>query len=523
MIQSPVAVNSCWENTENNIPSLTGTINAITETNEPFLSKANLALQNGASYLNIFFESSSPETFRNFSLNEMKFSPSGILFNSGDGNSSALTFVIPPAPVAEKKVCIPILNRRISPPPTILSQTFDYPVEISGASSIQNACQWCYNFHYDITSSAATQDTYKLQLFLSAAETDEKKNLQSAADISLARAFAQFLFVYPAISADLDKYLLAVTPLNAKSNSIEIVNAGYAVDAFVSITKTVTQSWADFSVKENSAKENQTQAQLTYSIVESADELTGDLLISINAGSDQAPFTGKITIPGYTTLTIDNTKNVYKFSDSNGTFLSFSGRLKNSMRIFSPNSFVDIMNTENIFTEIQIARNENLFGDAINGWEPANSGFISSSLRISRKKFAPLLDSDIPINIATVSPSETKQSLQNLIRNLFAALTKNVVDPQFIMSGSISYSYPQKDPDIPVTIPVSLFPQTNIETSEHARATADMWSLALQNWIQHTQTSEGKFLFAITIISTIDLKTPKLKLSLFLSLEDFVY
>jgi hypothetical protein len=525
LIQSPFSINSCWKKPGSITPSLTGKITGTNSlaTNEDFLSNGNLLLQNGTSYLSYFFDSASPETYRNFSFSNVNFSINSLKLNDGKSNSP-MVFAFPPAICSSANVNIPI-PIRVSPPISLaVSQNLEYAAT-SENPSVAQARKWKYIFGYQIDPASVVQDTYKLQLNLNVPDASEKPQLKIPPySFSPAQALAQFIAVYPGISADLDKYLLAVNEVTVNNNSIGIYNARCVVQAFTEITKAFSESWANFSPTKNIVKENAIATNIVYTIIESEENINGNLLISVVPNSDGDLLSGtSVAIPGYMAIQDKVMKNVYRYSDDKGNFLSFANRTENVSRIFSPSSPFDILSEENVFPILTILRNEDLNGDEFHGWSESNPEFIYATHQISPpQKLSPFLVYNSDIDIATISsvnyPPQPKRILQNQMRAMLEALTENVSEENISFKAAISYSY--KESGVEFNLPVTLCQQTEINVGDKGQFFADQLCEAITLWQQNAnpETLEGKYLFQVEIFSSINPAIPKLQLSLFLKL-----
>jgi LysM repeat protein len=137
---------------------------------------------------------------------------------------------------------VPVLNRALPVPPTVQTQTATFG-NASGSTEGLTPAQlaiWDYAFTY--TYASAAQDEIGITITLNA-----PPSVQTAPDLNdtdpLFTALADFITSYPAISADLDTYLLKI---DGKTNDATLVaSATAAVEAFQTRVTAVASAYAE--------------------------------------------------------------------------------------------------------------------------------------------------------------------------------------------------------------------------------------------------------------------------------------
>ena len=156
--------------------------------------------------------------------------------------SQWLAFINPLTPDDLGTQYVPVLNRALPIPPTVQQQSGTGTNALQPTTGLTPAqlATWDYAFTYSY--AAAAQDDVSITITLNAAGQGSNASVRD--DTSpLFTALADFITNYPAISADLDLYLVQIT--GGTQDETVIANAAAAVAAFQTRVSAVAQAYAD--------------------------------------------------------------------------------------------------------------------------------------------------------------------------------------------------------------------------------------------------------------------------------------
>ncbi|MBB6271641.1 hypothetical protein HDF26_002098 [Pedobacter cryoconitis] len=554
-VQTPVTVNSCYTGSNNeppaapyvpafygNIqgygPSIPGESGVIPASTEYSLSTAKVPAANGNSWLSYMFQSKDTARYRAFEFDHIQYNithiENQIQSVPGMGDylaSSWLNFVIPVDATWNTvgPITIPVPLRAYPTPPSVTGQSFSYPAAgLSDEVTVAEAKNWIYQFDYK--NSNAAQDMMNLQLQLN---IPAGNGMMSASEehITLDQALAQFMSVYPQISADFDAYLLKMS----STTTVDSNSPGYlAVQAFIEVIQSVATAWAAWNqvnpVKATlQSKPNSFKAMdlpqpvlLNYSVTETGQDETGYLIIAVagDAANTLNVIPG-INITGYTAESsgVPNSWLYYVMVNGTKVYLHKDDANDDHFRhVFLQD--LDIINIQNAWSGVSITRNNELIETEGGQWEVTNPYFIyQTPMVMFYTKLIPLLSGCQAINIASIGGNGSPRPLQENMEALFNALTEDGT-MSFLTKLSCNYTYTIAGSGLEVTIPVLLALPFELSAADHGKEFADTLSTELQAWLTaHIEDSNnGGFTFLIEVYSGFDQNLLLLQLNFYLNL-----
>jgi hypothetical protein len=558
-VQTPVAIDSDYTGPNNDppaapyVPWLYGTMigndpsvpdesGSVPASTEYALSTAKVPMGNGSSWLTYMFEAKDTAASRSFAFGNMQYVVSHVEqqiqpVQGIDGYlaSTWLTFVLPLDDALSNvgPITIPIPLRAYPTPPSILSQAGLYPVN-DGATppiTIPQIRDWNYTYTYQ--NAAAAQDTIntKVEFNIPAVASGGMRAANGDTAPTLDQALAQFLTVYPLLSADLDANLLTLTAADVAGNTDKAQKAGYAVQALIAMADVVATAWATTNqvnprkpqaMMGAMAFETPQVSSLSYTVVETGEKNTGDLVITISpVTGQQSTIIPSVDLNGYTRDPGGNS-TVNRYKNSQGVYLSYDNRNLDPQRIMSLDG-LDILQWQNSWAGVSVTRNQDLIQNEDGTWQTTNPLFIYQTPMVRfYDKLIPLLHSNQSVDIATINsnnfPNEQQRTIQENIEQLFIALTQSASMTSVPMKFSVDYQYTIAGTSLPVTLPVLLIPSGALTISDNGKQLADAIAGALTDWLKaHSpNTNNAEFSFNMTIYSVSDPNTPVLQVPLYL-------
>ncbi|MGV3597402.1 MAG: hypothetical protein ACO1PI_05990 [Bacteroidota bacterium] len=539
-------------------PSVPGSNNAPKST-EYSLSTAKVPTANGNSWLTYMFEAKDAAESRSFSFGDMKYKVSHIEFDIQQvpdmGNylaSSWLTFIVPldgdvagaASPLASMEEVgetpIPVPLRAYPTPPSISAQNTDYPVNDNNPPNpvtIQDARTW--NYIYTYQNPSAAQDTVVTEVQFNVAQGQQSSYVSAnTQNLPMYQSLAQFMSVYPAISADFDNYLAQLTPANLSSTNPAAINARYAMLAFIKVVQQVAKQWkqtnqvnprVQSAMKMDAAPPPAPPYTLSYTITESAQETTEYLLVTITPGDTKsAATTIAVNIEGYTAEQASSSQYLYYKLDNSGAkqYLLYEDRNTIVSRTVELQG-LDILNTQNAWSSVAVIRNEELLQNSNGVWLTTNPLFIYQTPQVMfYNKLIPLLSSNTSIDIATVGttqyPVKPQRPLSQHMLALFDALTENISSgvTGYTMKIQCNYNYTIPGTSLPVEVPVLLITPTDISVSDNGASIANMLTAGITDWLANKpQSNGGNYTFDFIAYSNTDEYVPILQLPLTLAVS----
>ncbi|MDB5121920.1 MAG: hypothetical protein JWP94_49 [Mucilaginibacter sp.] len=549
-------------------PSIPGHSTAPKST-EYSLSTSKVPVANGNSWLTYMFEAKDAAESRSFKFGDMEYNVSHLEFDiqqvpemNNYLASSWLTFIVPldgdiaKAPSPLSHMCdvgitqIPVPLRTYPTPPSVSAQNFDYPVNGNSIPplppppiTIQNVRTWDYSYTYQNPSAA--QDTIITQIQFNVTQDHENAYLKSgSSNLGLYQALAQFMSVYPAISADFDNYLSQLTPATLTPTLLPVINSRYALLAFISVVKHVADMWG----KTNQVNPRKKTAMLSvgqtppkpytlsYAITEEAQDETGYLIVSVQPNDTESstkPIV--VNIDGYISSgpTAGPNKTyyyLYYFKDNlgNKAYLTYDNRNDKPSRTVELDN-LDILSTQNAWSSVAVIRNKELLQNPDLTWQTTNPLFIYQTPQVMfYNKLIPLLNCNTSIDIATIGtksyPVQPQRTLEVHMLALFDALTQNVdsaVDG-YTVKMQCDYIYIIQGNTLAVEIPVLMVTPTELMIADGGRSVADMVANGISSWLSNNQPPKNLgqgYNFSFTAYSSTDTNVPILQVSFTLLLS----
>ncbi|WP_210521567.1 hypothetical protein [Hymenobacter terricola] len=559
-VQTPVTVSSSWSgpNTDPPVagspPRLYGQLVGAPLGNDAggvfeqefSLTTAKLPIGTGDSWLTYLFQCRDAADFASFPFGGMQFAITHVEWNyeavegvEGYLGSSWLALVLPGALPASftnvGPVTVPVPLRAYPTPPSVTAQSAVNPSpEATPANAVLAARSWDYQFSYQ--ASNVNQDTVAVQVqFNVGTASANGLTLGTNPILPLAQALAQFMGVYPAISADFDQHLTQVTTAAASGP------AWQALQAFILLAQNVATAWAttnqvnplkagpqlratppaaptfvklDFQVEESSLKENP----------------QNPLLVTVSAAAaNPLPLLLGLDIPGYTRASAGSGAGwvQYSYTDPAGQPLLFANRNLVPTRLATAPA-VDILNQQNGWAGLRIIRNQDLLQvpGSPTDWQPTNPLFIyQTPLVMFFSQLAPLFAGTAPINLAQLPAAgggaAQPRSLADNVLALVAALTQAVTVSSLTAKVECEYAYTLPS-GLPVTLPVLLALPFPLPTADPTNAFATTLTAALTAWQEQHQPNPtgGQWLFDISLFSAYGSGPPMLRLAFELLLAD---
>lgn len=521
-------------------PSVPGSATAPKST-EYSLSTAKVPIAKGTSYLTFLFEAKDAANSRSFAFGDMQYQVSHIEFDIQavpDMNdylaSSWLAFIIPINSAGSPLLSmgdigstqIPVPLRAYPTPPSISVQNFDYQPALGGQATVTSMRDWTYCYTYQNPSAA--QDTVLTKIQFNVTQAQQDSNVKNnAKKLPVYQALAQFISVYPAISADLDSAIAQLTPATMVSTSSDAIKARYALLAFISIVNDVAAALT--AVQSTTLATPATPYTLSYKITESAQSITNYLVVTVNAQDSPSMAQAiSVNIDGYTALPVTGQKDAFVYYKTNPggtkTYLDYSKRNDQPSRTISV-AGLDILNTQNAWSSVAVLRNEELLQNKDGSWQKTNPDFIYQTPQVMfYNKLIPLLNNPDAIDIATIGtksyPVQPTRTLQNHLLALCDALTQQTTNP-YTIKMQCDYTYIIPGTNLPVDVPVLLLTPTDIDPADHGSAVANVIYNGLSAWMANNpQSNGGSYLFNMVAYSGTDNFVPVLQSSFTLSLTN---
>lgn len=377
--------------------------------------------------------------------------------------SSWLSFILPftheSTGLGDLKIPIPLRAYPTSPSLTAQGYIAHCPqfnqqtmLSLNDEDKLAVAKAWDYDYSYDYLR--AQQDTIYTDILLNIRQGAMNTALfKDDTDPDLFAALMQFSNAYPAIQADLNRYLPDQS------------NPQFALSAMKSLAwlaGRVAKAWGtwieqkklygDFSAGDSNYK---------YQVVEDHIDIDGETVLTITVTPRDGTVYAlpDIHVPGWEMHVHEQTADkktfvYYNMVDGVKQYLTpsiASGITARSIRFKDFN----IIKEENAWSGLSIVRNKILVPRI-----PTNDDFIYETPVIRFVNIlTPLLDPDIDINMAVYTPAG-KHKLQEYISNFFKAFFDEIKDKTTtrVVKTAVSYSYTlNEDPDgLRVDIPISM-------------------------------------------------------------------
>ncbi|MEM6456884.1 MAG: peptidoglycan-binding protein, partial [Acidobacteriota bacterium] len=417
------------------------------------------------------------------SISHMEIDRTTVPGIEGYVQSRWLAFVSGPfdVPLGASTLDIPVLNRTLPTPPTMLAQSADK--HVLNPSTPTELAQWDYAFRY--LNQQAAQDAVLTEIQLNRPQSAGLASRALADGPSLFETLAQFITTYPAILADFNAHLVAID--GAGGDAPNQAPAAVAVKAFADAVENVAIAYAAHmqGVAQALAIAPQLITVRFRSLLSNADgQARSDLLnLTIN---DQAatwnPGTGTITAGAITlpqtVIEIDpgdyepepvtplppNVDVSYRYRSrapsGEPTYLPYDQAQQDPNRTIAMRG-LDALAHQSGWSSIEVERNLVLFPLADIGSVSTNPAFRFQTPVV---RFAnPIIPRLVYASYDLAATPGGSTTLQDELDAFFAALYAEgtgAIDVKISMEGLYAYALVSVDGVPRVRLPVDLLPPT---------------------------------------------------------------
>lgn len=482
VLQFDVDVKSPYQGTGVMAPNLFGKVLDPSDTSTPdqkayAFSTTRFSLQQSAdpqrSYLSILFntkkenlkaeDSSYFPINLNYEINSIEHDISGVTGIPDYKSSSWLSFILPfsheNTGLGDLKIPIPLRAYPTSPSLTAQGYIAHCPqfnqqamLSLHDEDKLPVAKAWDYEYSYDYLR--AQQDTIYTDILLNIKQNALNAGLfKDDTDPDLFAALLQFSNAYPAIQADLNRYLLD------QSNPQFALSA---MKSFAWLAGRIAKAWGTWTEQKDLYTDfSAGDANYKYQVIEDHIDFDGQTILAITVTPRDGTVYAlpDIHVPGWEMKVHEETAEkktfiYYNTVDGVKQYLTpsiASGITARSIRFKGFN----IIKEENSWSGLSIVRNKILVPGI-----PTNDDFIYETPVIRFVNIlTPLLDPDIDINMAVYTLTG-KHKLQQYISNFFKAFFDEIKDKTTtrVVKTAVNYSYTlNADPDgLRVDIPISM-------------------------------------------------------------------
>ncbi|MEA2422158.1 MAG: hypothetical protein QOF55_1257, partial [Thermoleophilaceae bacterium] len=330
---------------------------------------------------------------------------------------------------------------------------------------------------------------------------------------------AEFVTEYPAISADLQKYLAAVDVTTTDDDQV-LTNANAAALSFVTLVENVAKKAAGGGLRfERPAPALVGDDLLIYSFTvdEGIISLDGDdaLLVTLTGALPPGVGSAKLCIPGgYEAVAPPeppaacgepNTQCFVYTADGGATYLSAADGQKIADRTIELDG-LDILQRQDALPSVYIKRNENL---------GCQTDFVYMTPPTHpTSPLYPTIDSSAELSIAAIGqtnpvPRTLGASFTALFAELLAANQTSPISVQL----NVAYDYTLVDGLAPVDLPVFMQPPMPVDVTAGATGPGSLaqmiadWSAAITTWFEAAEPlCHGKLWFDLLILSDLTQK-----------------
>ena len=537
------------------------------------LSTAKIPLVDGPSYLTFLFDSEKVEPEQLLTLNlsynatALEYKISEIVPGDKDLKSSLwLTFVLPENVIPNDKpieVKVPIPIRADPIRPNVEMQAVDRAYPDGQDLKLEETRQYAYSYQYSRGRSA--HDLVYTSPRFNSVQPAETAKREAVGNMDLFQALASFDGTWDALRQDL---LGALPELKSANTPKEVeTKALNALKAFADLAKHVATAWKTWNQKEMppvgppepADRYKYDQKRVLggddYVISERKSEQDDSWQITVrkcNAPAD-APIPA-IEIEGWTQVEIDApNRNERRFQFVADEVLMTAEDVEDGFNIDNKitrtvvfkntaneqqaaqtkkQAALDILNKENAWSELQITRNETLFGDVacVVGSSPrTRPSFVYHTPWVRFAEILkPRLEYGRPIDIAKLPKEQGKdpetvpqKPLEDHLSRLFKRFFESVPNPggkepaKRRMQLTCRYQYdlnkPANENDLLViTLPIVMAPPFNFyipdDKNPPGKGFPQSLTEAIKTWLDERNPSakKGRFLFDISVYSSLD-------------------
>lgn len=398
----------------------------------------------------------------NYEINSVEHDIHGVTGIPDYKSSSWLNFILPftheSTELGNLKIPIPLRAYPTSPSLTAQRYIAHCPqfnqqsmLSLQDEDKLAIAKAWDYEYSYDYLR--AQQDTIYTDILLNIKQGMNAGLFKDDTDPDLLAALLQFSNAYPAIQADLNRYL------PGQSNPAFALTA---MKSFAWLAGRVAKAWGSWTEQKKLYEDfADGDGNHKYQVVEDQLVIDKDTVLAITVTPREGTVYSlpDIYVPGYEMHIQEQSAQkkifvYYQMVNGEKVYLTPSVASGITARSIRFNGF-NIIQEENAWSGLSIVRNKILVPGI-----PTNDDFIYETPVIRFVNvLTPLLDPDIDINMA-VYTSPGKHKLQEYISNFFTAFFEEIKNKTTtrVVKTAVSYSYTlNEDPDgLRVDIPISM-------------------------------------------------------------------
>ncbi len=506
------------------------------------VSTSRIATGKAASYLTYVFTARQPEQQQSFDLdlvfriNALEYDIRSVGPEFGEYNASSwLSFIVPPTPDALGSASIPVPLRAYPTPPSLVGQwALPEHTRPEGGAVLAHTRRWKYSYAYEPVSAA--QDRIHTNIRFNVQSAQFRTQLANEPD--LFQALALFTNVYAAMQPDIINIVGKITQ-SSTVQQMEIA-AGVLQD-FSFLVTAVADAWGSWmQMREQYLSPALSEDDIEYCVEEFSNvdaQFQMNFTQLVDKGSSvEFP---QPAFDGYTTVEILNEgkRRGFVFQSQANPDQYLTSAEADAVHIRTVEfTDLDIMETQNAWAGVFIARNENLFDEerTCTSDVKTNPNFLyrTPTIRFSNV-VTPLLDWPELFNIAELQPGVAPpQSMSAWLQVMFTAFFEGIpysaaepTERQIMVSSTYSYLLNPGEPGsepIDVSVPLMMSPPFGfIIPTDWSTDCGEVQSFVcrlsefVEAWFRANRpsTDGGRFVFDIAAFSSLnDSKLPVYRL-----------
>jgi hypothetical protein len=415
--------------------------------------------------------------------------------------SSWLSFVIPDSKLdAPLGTCtVPIVLRAFPAGPVLTEQTgertFEEATELADLTKWRYEASWSLPFHY-------VQDRVHGVI-----EFNVAPGAAAAAAPDLFDALAQFTTVYPAIKADLDRFLAPIDALTSLGPEVDC--ADVSLQSFVEVLAIVNAAAAGAAglALGDPGPAAAGAANYGFEVIEGANS-SGYLQITLESHGPAVVFEPVVNIPGYEADLVGEPPGLRRFiyRSKSGKYLTQAeGQQIPDRTLVLPT--VDVLQRQDAWATVWVTRNEQILEG---GPELADPFVYTTGKTKFSEPMLPSLESEHVIDIATIGPGGPDRTLDLHLTELFRALFADVPHEvtEVLIGAEASYLYSVLPGADPVELPIFFQPLLPVVIAKPGATLPELtnnWSDLIDLWRKGEQpvTAGARLHFDLTIFSSL--------------------
>lgn len=454
-------------------------------------------------------------------ISHLEFDRSNVPGIEGYVESRWLSFVNGPLPydLGADTSNVPVVNRNLPTPPTVSGQTAQstwqavHPITIPPTDPA-DLSKWNYSFTYLYQQGASDAVSYRIELNSSEGSNQALDKAVQVAD--LFSTLAQFISSWPAILADMNKYLVQINGQDDQPPAT-LEGARKAVEAFATQTAAVSEAYANTlrrqSLMENAAPETvvinfmsvldatpegHAQTNIRGLEIDGTEATWEPITNTISNGTTTLPaMVIAIQPETYTATAVPQDKlpagvelaYVYETTTpppgEDPGYLSYSDALGDSTRIVAMDK-LDVLAYQNGWSTLFVQRNLILFPIEDIDTISTNPDFLfqTPEVRFANPIVPSLIYPDFSLNGMPGAQGDLDALLTAFFKGLYAG-GSGKTNADVSMQASYSYQMVPGQDDIPrVAVPVSLLvPSPSSVDPSVVPGFVAPFAATVQNWI----------------------------------------